>query len=292
MGNRAVRVEARDMIHFFRPDRPGQHRGVPEITPALPLFAQLRRFTLAVLSAAESAAAFAAILYTDCPPDGEADPVKPMGTVNLQRNMMTTMPAGWKLGQLDPKQPASTYAEFKKAILNEIARCLNMPFNVAAGNSSGYNYASGRLDHQSYYKAIKVDQHFTGGMVLDPIFRAWLDLYHEKPVDGHAPSINNHGARLPPRNWFWDGMEHVDPSREANALVARLSHGATSYAAEFGRQGKDYAVEMGNQAKALGVSLSEYQALLRKKLFGQAMPAPEEVTEDSYYETAEEEEYG
>jgi hypothetical protein len=35
----------------------------------------------------------------------------------------------------------SEQPEFKKEILNEIARCLNMPFNVAAGNSSGYNYA-------------------------------------------------------------------------------------------------------------------------------------------------------
>ena len=49
-------VPAPAMIHIFRQDRPGQHRGIPEITPALPLFAQLRRFTLAVLSAAEAAA--------------------------------------------------------------------------------------------------------------------------------------------------------------------------------------------------------------------------------------------
>ena len=43
--------------------------------PALPLFAQLRRFTLAVLSAAETAADFAGILYTDAPANGEADAV-------------------------------------------------------------------------------------------------------------------------------------------------------------------------------------------------------------------------
>ena len=66
-------------------------------------------------------------------------------------------------------------------------------------------------------------------------------------------------------------MEHVDPIKEANALAVRLSCGATSFAAEFGRQGKDYLNEMTNQAKALGITLSEYQALLRRKLFG---PAP------------------
>jgi hypothetical protein len=61
------RIPARSVIHFFRSDRPGQSRGIPDITPALPLFAQLRRFTLAVLAAAETAADFAGILYSDAP---------------------------------------------------------------------------------------------------------------------------------------------------------------------------------------------------------------------------------
>ena len=47
-----VTVPTQSMIHMFRQEGPGQHRGVPEITPALSLFAQLRRFTLAVLGAA------------------------------------------------------------------------------------------------------------------------------------------------------------------------------------------------------------------------------------------------
>ena len=45
------------------------------------------------------------------------------------------MPGGWKMSQIEAEQPATTYAEFKREILNEIARCLNMPYNVAAGNS-------------------------------------------------------------------------------------------------------------------------------------------------------------
>ncbi|MDR2114869.1 MAG: phage portal protein, partial [Planctomycetaceae bacterium] len=36
-------IPADYMIHWFRADRPGQSRGLPEIMPALPLFAQLRR---------------------------------------------------------------------------------------------------------------------------------------------------------------------------------------------------------------------------------------------------------
>lgn len=54
---------ASSVVHYFRPDRPGQLRGIPDITPALPLFAQLRRYTLATIAAAETAANFAAVIY-------------------------------------------------------------------------------------------------------------------------------------------------------------------------------------------------------------------------------------
>ncbi|OHB60789.1 MAG: hypothetical protein A2Y12_16095 [Planctomycetes bacterium GWF2_42_9] len=146
-------VDAGSMVHWFRAERPGQSRGIPEITPALPLFAQLRRYTLAVIAAAETAADFAAVLYTDSPANGEAANLEPMDVVQLEKRMATTLPDGWKLGQIEAHQPTTTYGEFKNQILNEIARCLNMPFNIAACNSSGYNYASGRLDHQTYYKS-------------------------------------------------------------------------------------------------------------------------------------------
>ena len=69
-------IPAESVLHWFRADRPGQARGIPDIMPALPLFAQLRRFTLAVLAAAETAADFAGILYTDAPANGEADAVR------------------------------------------------------------------------------------------------------------------------------------------------------------------------------------------------------------------------
>ena len=143
------RIPAESVVHLFRCDRPDQRRGVPEITPALPLFAMLRDYSLATLDAAKAAAYFSGILYTDAPPSGEADAVEPLDPIELDRNMLLTMPGGWKMSQLHAEHPSGTYADFKREILNEIARCLNMPFNVAAANSSGYNYASGRLDHQT-----------------------------------------------------------------------------------------------------------------------------------------------
>ena len=235
-------VKAENMIHVFRQDRPEQHRGIPEITAALPLFAHLRRFTLAVVSAAEAAADFAGILYTDAPANGEADSVEAMDTIQLERNMLLTMPGGWKMSQVDPKQPVTTYGEFKHEILNEIARCLSMPYNIAAGNSSGYNYASGRLDHQTYYKALKVDQSFMESEVLDRILEPWLREWNLATASGIDLCDCRHV-------WFWDGQEHVDPSKEATAQQKRLESCTTNLAIEYAKQGRDWEVELRQIAK-------------------------------------------
>jgi capsid protein len=242
------RIPAASMVHWYRADRPGQARGVPDITPALPLFAQLRRFTLAVLAAAETAADFAGILYTDAPAGGEAESAEPFEPIELEKRMLLTMPGGWKMSQLEAEQPATTYAEFKKEILNEIARCLNMPFNIAAGNSAGYNYASGRLDHQTYFKSIRVDQAHAESVVLDRILAAWFDEASLIPgllPDGLGAFVNwSH-------QWFWDGHEHVDPAKEANAQATRLASHTTTLADEYARRGQDWESQLRQRAKEM-----------------------------------------
>lgn len=156
--------------------------------------------------------------------------------------MLLTMPGGWKMSQLDPKQPATTYAEFKHEILNEIARCLNMPYNIAACNSSGYNYSSGRLDHQTYYKSIRVEQAFVEEVILDRVLELWLKewLLSTQTTDLEGECLHT---------WFWDGMEHVDPAKEANAQATRLASHTTTLAAEYARVGKDWDTELRQIAK-------------------------------------------
>ena len=241
----AAVIPAKSMLHCFRIDRPGQHRGIPEITPALPIFSQLRRFTLAVLSAAEAAADFAGILYTDAPANGEADEVDPMAMIELERNMLLTMPGGWKMAQLDPKQPATTYAEYVDKLIDEAVRCVLMPSNIAKGNSSGYNYASGRLDHQTYFKGIRVDQSFIAATILDRILAAWLREYFLI----HPPRGMTTRYPLPPHTWFFDAMSHIDPMKESKSMEIRLNNNVTTLANEYAIQGKDWETEIRQRAR-------------------------------------------
>lgn len=260
-------VEAKSVLHYFRADRPGQSRGIPELTPALPLFALLRDYTLATLDAAKAAAYFAGILYTDAPANGEADSVEPMDSIELERNMLLTMPGGWKMGQVHAEQPASTYGEFKRELLNEIARCMNMPFNVAAGNSSSYNYASGRMDHQVYFKAIRVEQTHIGTVVLDRLFGAWID--EAALIEGYLPQQFRSKSSDLSHQWFWDGHEHVDPAKEAQAQAMRLQNLTTTLAEEYAKRGRDWESELRQRAKET--------ALMNELGLSPAMVAPAPV---------------
>ncbi len=254
------------MIHWYRPDRPGQSRGLPEITPALPLFAQLRRYTLAVLAAAETAADFAAVLYTDAPANGEAQPLEPLDIVALEKRMATTLPDGWKLGQIRAEQPNTTYSEFKREILGEIGRCMQVPVNILLGDSSKHNYASGRLDHQTFFKSIKGEQTSCEQIVLNPVFDIWyrealrIGLFHE-PRNAFSLYRKTNGSILSQRNnlvnraasasccWFWDGLEHVDPMKEAKAAATRIDARTSNLAIECAKQGLDWEDVLNQAAK-------------------------------------------
>jgi len=241
---------------------------VPEITPALPLFAQRRRYTLATLEAAEQIANVAGVLQTDAPADGEADEVTAGETIDIERGTLLSLPYGWKMGQADAKQPTASYVQFQNAIIAEMARCFNMPFNIAAGNSSGYNYSSGRLDHQAYHKSLQVERFEIIEVLADPIFFAWFE--EARLVPGLLPQAarsDAYRAQLSTK-WFFDGQGHVDPVKEAQGQTIRLQNGTTTLAIEAAREGHDWHDLVDQRAAE--------QEYIASKGLAPAAPAPSE----------------
>ncbi len=136
-----------------------------------------------------------------------------------------------------------------------------MPFAISAGNSSGYNYASGRLDHQMYFKAIRVEQAHLESVVLDRILNAWLA--EALLIEGYLPDqgtaldpVPAHGSaelRRWNHTWFFDGHEHVDPLKESSAQALRLANHTTTYADEYARRGLDWETQLRQRAKELSL---------------------------------------
>jgi capsid protein len=239
--------KADQVLHFFREDRPEQHRGLSEIMPALELFAILRRLTLATVQAAEIAADFAIVIQSQGQAfDPDSESFATMDTVELTRGMGTVMPEGWEAKQIAAEHPNDRYGEFKRELINEIARCLNIPYNVAACNSADYNYASGRLDHQTYFTSIRVDRSETD-LHLDKLLDAWIE--EAVRVESFLPQEMRMANTDWTHQWFWDGQEHVDPVKNAMAQKIRLQNRTTTLAQEYAKDGLDWELQLEQSAK-------------------------------------------
>lgn len=249
------------VLHVYRRTRPGQRRGVPDLTPALPMFALARRFAVATVVAAETSADVAAFLAStsDKPAEGVA-----FDLIDIEMGMLATLPEGWGLQQIKQEHPATTHEMFIRMALNECARCLQMPLNVAMMNSSGYNYASGRLDHQAFFKAIGIDQSWLACRVLNPILRRWLYI---ETLEGRIPDVSPQVA------WFWDGLKHVDPVKEASAQKTRLETGTTTLSREYASEGLDWEEEMRQRSreKLLAMELAAEERRVAEEL---GVPVP------------------
>lgn len=243
-------IKAENVIHYFSEDRPGQRRGLPEVVSSLQLLPELRRFTLAVLAAAETAADFAGVAQTKQTAEDAGGPsATPYDTIELERRMLTVLPDNYELGQIKAEQPATTYREFKGEVINEIARPLNMPFNIAACNSASYNYASGRMDHQTYFKSLTVERSFIAAVILDRIFAKWFEL--AVLTEGYLPQEARMADFDPAHVWFWDGQEHVDPTKEATADETNLRNNTTTLAEIYAAKGQDWESQIQQRSREL-----------------------------------------
>ena len=231
-----IKISTANMIHYFTEVLPEQHRGVSDIAPALMLFGDLRQYTQAIIRAAKMAANFTGVL------ESNSDEITPVNfdtasAIDYEMDCMLTLPGGWKMHQMDAGNSPQQYQAVKPEIINEIARCISMPRNIALGNSSEYNYSSGQLDHGDFEKSIQAERFDIIYSVLEKIFSAWYAEAQLITVDGRnlLPPLDT----APRHRWLFDGMIHGDPVKSAKAAETRIASGISSKSIEISSTGFD-----------------------------------------------------
>jgi capsid protein len=260
VNSRPEQIPARFVLHWFQMRRPGQHRGVPEFRSTLNVGASSRRFREATVASAETAADISVLLQTAFPPD-ELDPVTPMTTVEFQKRMMVALPSGWGSNQMKAEHPNATYDSFLRSQINESARPKSIPYNLAACDSSSYNYASGRLDHQTYFIALDVEREDANDLVLDPLFALWWEeavLTFGWDADPNEP---------PEHLWDWPKHPVADIQAESSAKDTRLRNGSLYPSQLYSEEGRDFEDELPKMAADYGVTPQEMRQILLHAVF-------------------------
>jgi lambda family phage portal protein len=247
---------AQEVAHLFRAERPGQVRGIPRATSALQTLPIMRRQELATLYSAETAANFAMYLKSNSPSlDPSASPAD-FAEIEITRNMLTTLPAGWEIGQVEPKQPGPLYEMFQRQALQSFSRCTNMPYTLAAGTGKDANFSSFKGDMKNVWEPeVQAEQSRIEYSVIRHIFRWFLDnaMYVPGLLDG-LPSFNQIDHR-----WHWPPLPELDPVDSANAAKIRLASGLSTLTEELARRGKDWETEAARAAIDFGVTAEEYK---------------------------------
>ena len=262
IGNRPEQIPAKFVMQWFQMRRPGQHRGVPETKSTLNCGAASRRWREATVSSAEIAALLSVLLKSEMPPNDGSDyqPTVPFSTLEMVRGMMTALPAGMEAQQMEARHPNAQYSEFHRAQINEQGRSRAMPVNVAMGDSSNHNFASGKLDHMPWHQRMKVEREDGNDLVLDPLFDLW---YQELALTFGCAS-----ASTAKHTWDWPVLPVADERARASARNMSLSNGTTSLSAEYSADGKDFlGEELPKMAADYGLTVDEMKAVLRQKVF-------------------------
>lgn len=263
-----TRVPANRVLHWFKMRRPGQHRGVPECASTLNLGAAFRRLREATLSTAEKVAAWTLLLKTLYEPE-EIQTMPAMSQMDIVHGMMTALPNAFEPHQLKAEQPGPQYDTFYNTLANEQGRPKNMPLNKVLCNSANYNYASGRLDHQTYYGNLDVDREDGNDSVLDPLFDVWFDFAIARyGWLGGNPSSVSASARF--HLWDWPKHRVADVQAEAGANETKLKSGQIFIHHLFSDAGMDFEDEAEAAAQSFGVDVKT----LKQRLFDVLFPPP------------------
>jgi capsid protein len=245
------RVPARYVVHWFRKDRPGQVRGVPESHARA---GAVRRAAPVPPGRARRGRDRGGDrrLPEDRGPgrrrgddDGGDAGSEPFKTLEIERDLLTMLPAGTDIRQLDAKQPTTTFDSFQEKLLGEACRCLDFPLNLALGTSQKFNFSSARMDWFKYHGSLEIERGDCECVVLDPLVRSWADEAVMVPgllPDGLTPELLSW-------EWHWPGFPYMDPLTDAKADTERLTTNKTlTYARYYARRGLDWRDEFAQEA--------------------------------------------
>jgi lambda family phage portal protein len=262
---------SRRVLHLFRADRPGQTRGIPRVTPSLQTLPIMRRQELATLYTAETAANFAMYLKSNSPAIDPTEAPADFSEIELARNMLTTLPAGWELGQVDPKQPGPQYEMFQRVALQSFCRCTNMPYSLASGSGKDSNFSSFKGDMVNVWQPeVECEQSRIEWAIMEPVFNWFLEdcVFVPGMLDG-LPKIDDIDHR-----WHWPPLPDIDAAASVAAASSRIISGLSTLTQEHARRQQDWETESARAAADFGVPVEVYKQALFAKTFGLTPGAP------------------
>ena len=254
------RVPAEDVMHLFRPLRPGQLRGVPWLANALVRLWELDQYDDAELLRKKFAAMMMAFIVRTNPDDpflpnaqdeqttasggATPDPDAPNGDIGVQvatleAGTMQELEPGEDVRFTEPADVGGNYESFERMTLLRIGAGLGLPYDMLTGDLSKTSYSSIRAGILSFRRLCEQIQYSVFiHQFCRPVWRAFIEqAVLVGKLDARDYQANQEeylAVEWHTPKWAW-----VDPEKDVNAEIKAIRAGLKSRSMSINESGMD-----------------------------------------------------
>lgn len=232
------RVPARNIIHLFAPERPGQGRGFTRLAPVITRVRDLQLYEDAELARKNQESRLSVLATGDMSgmehPASHGDGGSGAGSSGsrdlgeLGGGSIVGLPAGMNLTVVEPKA-APGYVDYVKQQLHIVAAGVGVPYEMLTGDMSGVNFSSARVRLLDFRRAVQQVQWLVLiPKLLVPIHEAFIEAAW---LAGKIKQRDAAVAFSPPK---WD---YVNPEQDVKADLAEVGAGLCSLSEKLRQRG-------------------------------------------------------
>lgn len=272
-----------ECIYWSRGYENGVMLPIPECLAAFTIYPYVRRFLQAAIEGEEFRASFPIAIEVDATVYSPLNKqTAPSGEFEYEPRTIKTLPPGTKLAGLPGGMSSSEQAKLIRLFASTCALTVNMPANIALGDSSDSNMASAQVDIQPWANKIAIDR-----FDMEPTFRKSFKEWYSRAIlkDGifeqRASMARRYPSMYPHMYVYTDIHSHPDPMKRANARAIDLSSGSTTLHRIYSHLGCNARRELKKEAELLGITLEEYQHIIISKRSNTALTVVQDTPEPS-----------
>ncbi len=175
-----------NVVHLFHQTRPGQHKGIPELTSVIYLLKQLDKYTTATIDAAILASEVA-VFVTSADGStslmGDSDSGDKKNEYTSKGTQAVNLAEGETVEFNNPTYPSANFDQFIISILKQISSATEVPVELLV-KSFAASYAASRVNMLDFAKLVFRDRKFVVTDFCMPVYERFM---FELAASGRVP---------------------------------------------------------------------------------------------------------
>lgn len=172
----------RNVIHLFKPVRPGQSRGVPYLAPVIEPLKQIDRYTEAEIMAAVVSGMFTVFVKSESG-DVDLNPMAPATETGsaasdedfkMASGAILNLARGESIEAADPSRPNTAFDPFVMAILRQVGVALELPFEVLVKHFTA-SYSAAQAALLEAWRFFRTRRQWLAENFCQVIYELWMD---------------------------------------------------------------------------------------------------------------------